>query len=121
MNLATSTEKAMDSLLAYEKELKLLPPAAENFASRLDILRRKTAPRQNIHPELVNLIPKLREYVVSHQTSPVEFRRGEKLVICNDCYQMQTLSIKDVQDYAQQTKLLLDATHKIITNLERKQ
>jgi len=114
-------EKAMEAVLAYERELKLVPAYSTTFTGKFDLFKRKSAVRNQIPTEYVKLMSLLQETVDTHRKSPVEFSRGPRFVICNDDYNMKALSAKDLQTYLQKTKEFLTITEAIISNLERKE
>ncbi len=121
MNLFNSMEKAMEAVLAYEHELKLLPAYSSTFTGKFDLFKRKSAVRHQIPVEYVKLMSLLQETVDLHRKSPVEFSRGPRFVICNDNYNLKAISSKDLQNYLQKTKEFLTLTGAIISNLERKE
>ena len=49
-----------------------------------------------------------------HDKSPVEFPRGEKMVLCNEEYDITTLSTKEAHQSLNKAKELLDKTNEIL-------
>ena len=56
----------------------------------------------------------IKEIIVNHRKSPVEFKRGDRLVICSDNYRMKTVSVNDLQQYLDKAKVFIEAIDTII-------
>ncbi len=65
---------------------------------------------QQISPKQVELIQKLKKIIALHQKSPVEFKRGNKQVICTEDYGLEILSIHDIKQYLNLTKEFIQET-----------
>ncbi len=113
-NLFASMEASMDALLAYERQLHLIPAYQEDFQSKFNLFRYKCVRRNHIPVEIIVLMQELREILELHTKSPMEFQRGNNLVICDRNYLLKTISLRDLQNYLFQANQLLDLTDKII-------
>lgn len=114
-NIFNALELSMNAILVYERELQLLPPYQPYFQSRYNLFRYKSVPRNKIPAEIVNLIGELKEILDLQQKSPMEFQRGNKLVICSSNYHLlKSISLKELKVYLQQTRQFLDLTRQII-------
>ena len=114
-NVFSSMEANMDAILSYERELQLVPHYRPYFQNKYNAFRSKSVPRNKIPLEMVNLMGELKEVLDLHQKSPMEFRRGNKLIICSSNYHLiKTISIKELTYYIQQTKQFIDLTTQII-------
>ena len=113
-NLFSSLEAGMDAILAYERELQLLS-YGPSFQNRYNAFCYRSVPRNKIPLEIANLLGELKELLDLHQHSPMEFQRGNKLVICSNNYHiMKTISIKELDEYLQQAKRFLELAPEII-------
>ena len=63
--------------------------------------------KHNINKEYINLIETIREILIEHKRSPVEFSRGERFVICSSNYRMKTIGVNDIKQYVAKTKLFV--------------
>lgn len=97
-NISASLEFAVDSLVP--KNIALL--------SKLTLLLEA----RNISPEQIDLIKKLKSIISLHNKSPVEFKRGNKHVICTEDYGLEILSIHDIEKFLKQTETFLKYTEK---------
>lgn len=113
-NIFSSLEYSMSAILEYEKQLQLVPNYLDNFQSKLNLFRLKSMRRNNVPMETVNLMLELRDLLELHKRSPMEFQRGNRLVICSRDYRLRTLSIRDLQAHLGKAKELLDQTEKIL-------
>ncbi len=113
-NISQSLEYCMEAILAYERELKLVPKYLDNFQSKFNIFRYRCIRRNNISPEVANLMSELREIIELQKASPMEFQRGNKYVLATRDYKMKILSIKEIKGYIEQNKQFLECTDTIL-------
>jgi len=104
-NTFSSLVSSMDSLLFYERLFKRVPPFQDSFDSKFNLFRERLVERHNINKEYLNLIQELRDILLAHKQSPVEFSRGDRFVICSSNYRMKTIGIDDLKKYIAKTKL----------------
>lgn len=64
--------------------------------------------KEKLGKEGQKLIAELAEIVDFQKKSTLEFKRGQKIVICNPEYEMNIVDKKKIKDYLQRTKKLLD-------------
>lgn len=113
-NLFSSLEHALTALLIYEHSLLLIPHYDNKFESKLAIFQSSSAKRNHLPQKYLELIKKLHYLTNLHKTSPVEFQRGNKLVLCDQDYQLEPLTIELAQTYLEQTRQFLTLIAKII-------
>ncbi len=106
-NIFSSMEAAMDAILAYERQLLLVPYYSDNFKSKFQIFRQKSALRHNLPHQYLSLMSQLKLTLELHKRSPMEFIRGGRIVICDKDYELRTVSPQEVQGYLQQAKEFL--------------
>ena len=120
LNLLESTEYAVDAILEYERKLKLIPAYPENFNGKLNFFQLKSVKRNNLSPQIINTMLKMKELVELQKESPIEFSRGNRYVLSKKDYQLHSISIPELEDFANQTKQLLSNMQEIISHFERK-
>ena len=114
-NISTSLEYCMDTILAYERRLRLVPNCSDTFQSKFNLFRYKCVRRNGIPQELVNLMIDLRELIDLHRKSPMEFQRGNRYVLATRDYKLKVLSIKDIKNYVEMNKQFLNILNKTIS------
>lgn len=113
-NIHLSMVQGMNTLLEYERMYKRVPPLSQNFSSRFEIFRDKLINKYGITKEEAELVRSLGEIIAAHKSSPVEFSRPDKFVICNDNYRMKTISVQEIKQYIIITKGFLRKIEKIV-------
>lgn len=117
-NIYTAMEKAMSSVLYYERLFKRIPPFPENFEAKLIMFKTRVQPKYKINNDYLKTIEELREIIVEHKRSPVEFARKDKFVICSDNYKMKTISTSEIKKYVAVAKLFIQNTNFIVSKNE---
>ena len=117
-NIFLAMENAMSSVLYYERLFKRIPPFPENFESKLDMFKTRIQPKYRINDDYIKMIQELREVIVEHKRSPVEFARKDRFVICSDNYKMKTISIPEIKKYVASAKLFIQNTTFIVSKNE---
>ncbi|MBW2989256.1 hypothetical protein KY358_02960 [Candidatus Woesearchaeota archaeon] len=113
-NIFLALANSMGSLLYYEKNYKIIPPFQDNFTSKFNIFREKCAKRHNIDDGMVLMMDEIRDIVIQHKNSPVEFTRNDSLVICSQDYNMKTIDPEKMKRYIMKSKLFISNINSII-------
>jgi hypothetical protein len=113
-NIVSSMEHGIDAVLAYERQLKLIPHYGEDFQSKFNLFRYKCVKRNKVSPDHMVLLQELREVLQLQQKCPVEFQRGNKYVLATKDYRLKTLSLQDLKAHVRQNKAFLDKIDQII-------
>ncbi len=114
-NIFNSMAASMDSILAYERQLLLVPQYNTNeFKDKFRLFQQKSMRRHNVPSSYVELMFELKLTLELHKKSPMEFSRGGRIVICDKDYNLRTVSPAEVQRYLQQAKEFLEQTEKIV-------
>ena len=98
-NLAKAGEYLINAVLSSK-----LDKYPEDFLSKL-ILYRKYGTK-------ADFLGKLHDLNVLHRTCPVEFRRGNTLVMCTNGYEMHTLSLPEIKQYLVIVKETIESNKK---------
>jgi len=117
-NLFLAYTYGMSSLLYYEQLFKRIPQFPDNFSSKFDMFREECSKRYNIDTEHLKIIQDIKEIIVSHKKSPMEFTRNDSLIICNGNYRMKTISAKMIHNYVQKAKLFIKNISTIVSKDE---
>lgn len=103
-NVFLALANSMGAILHYERLFKRIPPFQDNFDSKYNMFRAKIVDKYGIERKYVEVINEVKDMIVQHRKSPVEFTRKDKLVICNGDYKMKTISVDNIKQYIADTK-----------------
>ena len=117
-NLFLAFSYGMTSVLHYEMTFKRISPFPDNFTSKFELFQDKCAKRYNIDIEHLNIMKDLKDIIVAHKKSPMEFSRKENFVICNGDYRLRTISANQVKDYVEKAKLFIKNVSIIVSKDE---
>ena len=117
-NIFLAMTNAMSSVLYYERLFKRIPPFTDNFENKFLIFREKCINKYKINPEYLNLLKEIKDIIVQHRRSPVEFVRKDRFVICSDNYKIKTISIDQIKDYIAKAKDFIQLTNFIVSKNE---
>jgi len=112
-NLFLAMFQSMSSILYLERLYKLVPHFQDNFESKFNLFRYRCVKRHNVPQDQIDLIQELKEIVHLHKTSPVEFRRKDRFVICTKSYQMKAITANQLKKYLNKAKSFLDLASQI--------
>jgi len=98
-NIFLSMTNTMGALLHYERLFRQIPPFHDNYESKLRMFKEKLVRKFRIDQKNLLAMEELKNIILDHKKSPVEFSRANKLVICSDDYSMKTISIESVKVY----------------------
>lgn len=115
-NIYIALEHTMSAVLYYDRVYKRIPPFYDNFESKFNIFKIKSAPLNKLTLQ-VQFIQEIRELVKKHKQSPVEFSRRDAFVICDSDYKMRTITIPTLKDYVERTKDFYAQMEGIVRNL----
>lgn len=110
-NVFLSLTNTMAAFLHFDQKYKRVPMFQDNFESKFDLFRQK-AESYRVDRGYLVMIQEIKETIVAHRKAPVEFRKKDQLVICNEQYQFKTINTEKMQDY-------IDKTRDVIRRLDR--
>jgi|TARA_B100001964_G_C14254832_1_gene611831 hypothetical protein len=117
-NLFLTFSYGMGSVLHYERVFKRIPPFPDNFTSKFELFRDKCTKKYGIDTEYLKIIKDLRDIIIAHRKSPIEFSRNERFVICNGDYRTRAISLNEVKSYVQKAKLFIKNVSTIVSKDE---
>tara|TARA_Y100000294_G_C8540219_1_gene330850 strand:- start:1094 stop:1564 length:471 start_codon:yes stop_codon:yes gene_type:complete len=103
-NIFLSITNTISALLFYEKLNKRITEFDNTFETKIDLFRKKCLVHHNFDPNYIKLILDVKEIIVQHRKSPVEFVKKNKFVICSNDYKMKTITDNDVKNYLKKAK-----------------
>lgn len=106
-NVFNSIEQAMSALLSYERQLQLVPNYYDDFQSKFNTFRYRCMRRNNISPEFAITIQELKELIELQKRTPMQFQRGNRLVLSDKNYQLKVISIADIDGFLSKNKEFL--------------
>lgn len=113
-NVFLAMTNAMGSVLYYERLFKRVPPFHETFESKFNLFKMKSAVKYSIDPSYLILMQEVKDIILEHRRSPVEFSRKDKFIICSPNYSLKAVSINNIKEYIDKTKSFIKITDNII-------
>ena len=104
----------MKTILAYEVKWKKIPPFQDDFNIMYPLFKARALRRYSFKEHYSKLIGQIHEAIIRHKEAPVEFTRKQKLVICDEKYDLEIVSIESVKKSIQLSKEFLKEAEIII-------
>ena len=117
-NIFLAYTNAMAAILYHERLFKRIPPFQDNFDSKFNMFRERCVEKFAFDKSEVADMKDIKELLVQHKKSPMEFIRKDRFVICSDNYRMKTLSLADIQSYISKAKLFIEKANSIVSENE---
>jgi len=117
-NLFLALTYAMSSVLYYEKLFKRIPPFTDNFESKFNIFKERCVNKYEIDRGYLTLLQNIKNLMVDHKKSPIEFERKGKFVICSDSYRLRTITTNQIKEYNSKTKEFIHLSTHIVSKNE---
>jgi len=117
-NLFLTLTQAMSSILHHERLFKLVPVFNDNFENKFHTLHQKRS-RYNIDQEYFDLMLELKETILLHKKSPVEFRKKDRFIICTNNYKVKAITANQLKNYLKTTRKFLNLMNQITSKHQR--
>jgi len=117
-NIFLAYTNSIAAILYYERLFKRIPPFHETFESKLNMFREKCVLRYNLDKSYLLEVQNIKEIILEHKKSPVEFKRKDQFVICSDNYRIKSVSVQDIKKYIDRAKLFIEAMDTIVSKDE---
>jgi len=114
-NIFLALTNSIGALLYYERIYKRVPPFQDTFVSKFNVFNQKCAKRYQINPEYLLMMRDIKDIILQHKKSPVEFTRNDSFIICSDNYQMKTISLEKIKNYILKSRLFIQQIDSILT------
>ena len=118
-NLFLAFTNGMNSVLYYERLFKRIGPFPDNFTSKFDVFKDKFVKRYELDAEYLKIMRDIKDIIVAHKKSPMEFSRKENFVICSDNYRMRSISANELKVYVEKAKLFIKTVSTIVSKDEK--
>ncbi len=113
-NIFIAMSYAMTSLLHFEVYYKRIEFFKDDFMIKLHLFNNECAPKYHLKREYAVLMQKLRELLILHKKSQVEFSRKDVFVICTDNYNLKTISGEMASRYLGLAKSFISDVESIV-------
>jgi len=117
-NIFLAYTNAMSAILFQDRILKKIPPFKDTFESKFNIFRQKYIDRYKIDRNHVIEMQNLKEIIIEHKKSPVEFVRKDRFVICSNTYKLKTINLDAIKGYLNKAKLFIGEATNILSKNE---
>jgi hypothetical protein len=117
-NLFLAYTYGMSSVLHYDRLFKRIPAFPDNFQSKFDLFEDKCAKRYRIDSEYLKIMRDIKDIILAHKTSPIEFSRKDNFVICSGDYRMRSVSPVEIKKYVEKAKLFIKNVSSIVSKDE---
>ena len=118
-NIFLGYTNAIAALLYYERLFKKIPPFQETFESKFNMFRDRCVKKHNIDKSYIIEVQDIRDIILEHRKSPIEFKRGDKFVICSDDYNIKSVSAQDIKKYVDKAKVFIEQIDTIVSENDR--
>jgi len=115
-NVFLGLTNAMTSILLHDVHYKVIPPFKETFTAKLNMFRVRSLPHHQIDQGYVALLEEVRELVLLHRKSSVEFRRKDRFIICQKDYTVKTVTAAKLRAYVKKAKNFMSTMDSVIYN-----
>ncbi len=115
-NISNSLTLLMETILEFDKYYKRIGYYGDSFESKCNIFQQEVAQRYSFDKEFIILMKEIKEVIKSHKSSPVEFSKNGKFVICNENYTIKTISVDELKKNIAKAKLYYNVTSNILKN-----
>ncbi len=113
-NIFLALTNSIGSLLHYERNYKRVPPFQDTFVSKFNVFKEKCVGMHRIDEEAVFMVGEIKDIIMQHKKSPVEFTRNDSFVICSEDYKMKTISLEKMRDYVSKSRVFIQNINNII-------
>ncbi len=85
-----------------------------SFDDKVQLFKEKANDEELMNVHYLDTIKEIKEILLLHKRSPVEFSRKDKLVICSEDYGMKIIHAKDVTHYLEIARAFLKTIREVI-------
>ncbi|MEA3430031.1 MAG: hypothetical protein U9R08_02045 [Nanoarchaeota archaeon] len=117
-NVFLALTNSVGAILLHDRLFKKIPPFHNTFESKYRMFREKSAEIHNIDKTYLTFILDIKDTILQHKKSPIEFSRKDSFVICSKDYKLKTLTVPDIKGYIVKTKTFVDRMVKIVSKYD---
>lgn len=119
-NIFLALTHTMATILYYERIYKRVPPFFDTFESKYRLFSEKCVPNYGFDENYLEFLREIKEILMAHKRSPIEFSRKDQFVICSEDYQLKILKPEDIKIYVAKTKEFFNMVNSLLDELEIK-
>ena len=113
-NIFLATTNALTAILHYEQQYHGLGQFKDVFDTKFNIFKLEVAQKYKVTPDVILFIQGLKNKVMAHKKSPVEFARKDKFVICDETYKTEIVSLPQLKKDLQKAKLFIHFMNNVL-------
>lgn len=117
-NIYLGISHTLSYVLHYLRKDKKVPSFLENFDSKYRVFVEKVVPYNNIDKVYVDYLTRMRDLLIAHRKSTMEFPRNDRFVICSEEYDVESFNAEDIKDYLKLARRFFADVKIIITRNE---
>ncbi len=119
-SLFLALTNAIGALLWYDRLFfKRVLPFHDNFDSKFNMFKEKCVSSYKIDRDIVNIMQEIKEIIVLHRKSPIEFRKKDRFIICAEDYSIKAVTLDQIKSYIKKTKEFVNQINEIVSKDER--
>ncbi|MCP3686213.1 MAG: hypothetical protein GY861_26500 [bacterium] len=118
-NIFLGFTNTMSMILYHERLFKRIPPFHDNFESKMHLFNEKCVTVYKLDKNYMTVMREIKDLIVEHKKSPIEFTRKDTFVICSEDYKIKTLSVDQIKKYIQQAKTFFREVDVIVSKNEK--
>ena len=103
-NIDNSLKSSIDAFIRYDLVYKRIRADPQSFVEKLHIFSKISSQRYGFKQEDFEFIEEVRELIEKHKKSPIEFVRGNKLIITYSNFKTKILTVDSVKDIISKAK-----------------
>jgi hypothetical protein len=118
-NLFLAQTHTVGALLYYERIFKRVQPFFDTFESKYRVFSEKCVEKYNLDSDYLEFLRTIKEVLLAHKRSPIEFSRKDQFIICSEDYELKVLNISEIKAFVAKTKLFYADINSLIFRLEK--
>lgn len=113
-NVFLALSNAMSSVLYYERFFRRIDNFKDDFNNKFYSFKYNIVNRYHINTEYIMLIQDMRNMMLEHKKSPMEFSKGDKFIICSNDYRYRTVSADEMKKFISMSKQFIQDMVRIV-------
>jgi len=117
-NIFLAYSNSMSAILYQDRILKKIPLFNNTFESKFNMFKQRCVDRYRIDKSFISEMQNIKETIIQHKKSPVEFVRKDRFVICSNNYKLKTINLEEIRRYLNKAKLFIEEAINILSKNE---
>ncbi len=115
-NLFLSITNMLGAFLYHEYYNKRISGFEDTFEGKFNKFKLECISRYNLDKDYILFIQDIKDIIVKHKTSPVEFARKDRFVICSKDYKIKEITADKLRQYVIKSKEFINMLDELIKN-----